>query len=331
MQRTLTLIISLMCCLHLSANAAGRDDDAGGACSQTTAALYRACVFAASDDQSVATAVCINTTDPAKCAREARAARKDAYVGCDESRQSRKQICRAIGEAPSLPAFGPAFVANFVDPDLIGHGVAPNPYLPLVVGNTWKYEKHVVDDEGDAEIEHVTVTVTDQTKLINGIQCRVVTDVNFVDDELHESTVDWLAQDVHGNVWYCGENTAEYGVFDGDHPKDPELLRIDGSFKAGRDGAKAGILLPGAPVVGRTYREEVSWANAEDVSKVLSLTGTEHSPAASCTGNCLVISDFTPLNPGSFETKYFKPGVGQILTVADATGARSELVEVHLH
>ena len=87
---------------------------------------------------------------------------------CNEVFDARLELCDALEDAVHEPEFGPEFAGNFVNPLLIGNGVAPNPYLPLVQGNQWVYE-------GGGEI--VTVTVLDKTKLIDGVTCRVVNDV----------------------------------------------------------------------------------------------------------------------------------------------------------
>jgi hypothetical protein len=76
-----------------------------------------------------------------------------------------------------------------------------------------------------------------------------------------------------------------------------ELVSIDGSFKTTRDGALPGILIPAAPRVGDAYRQEAGIGNAEDAVEVLSVTGDETVPGASCAGNCLVTREFTPLEP----------------------------------
>ena len=108
-------------------------------------------------------------------------------------------------------------------------------------------------------------------------------------------------------------------------PDDPELVEIEGSFKAGRDGDQPGILLPFSPQVGDAYRQEMSLGNAEDAAEVISITGSETAPAASCLNDCLVTRDFTPLDPEVEENKYYAPGVGLILETDE--GDRTELVE----
>ena len=107
----------------------------------------------------------------------------------------------------------------------------------------------------------------------------------------------------------------------------PELVDIDGSWKAGRDGSGSGILLPLAPVVGETIRQEIAYGEAEDVITVVSLTETDATPAGACNDNCLMTSDYTPLEPGVSENKFYAPGIGMIAEVDPVTGDRVELME----
>jgi hypothetical protein len=169
--------------------------------------------------------------------------------------------------------------------------------------------------------------VTSETKLIEGISCVVIVDTASEDGIVVEVTRDWYAQDVDGNVWYCGEIARNFELFEGDDPETPELVDIDGSWKAGRDGAEPGILLPFTPQVGDVIRQEVSYGEAEDVIRIESVTATETSDAASCNGTCLKTADFTPLDPEVLENKFYAQGVGLIVEVKPDSGERVELVE----
>ncbi len=68
------------------------------------------------------------------------------------------------------------------------------------------------------------------------------------DGELIEDTFDWYAQDREGNIWYLGENTAEF--------QNGKLSTKAGSFEAGVDGAQEGIIMPADPQDGMQYRQE---------------------------------------------------------------------------
>ena len=108
--------------------------------------------------------------------------------------------------------------------------------------------------------------------------------------------------------------------------EDGELVDLEGSWEAGVDGAKAGIIMKADPQVGDVYRQEFFLGDAEDMGEVLSLSGDETVPAADCDNECLVTKDYTPIEPDVEENKYYAPGVGPILEVDVETGERVELV-----
>jgi hypothetical protein len=82
------------------------------------------------------------------------------------------------------------------------------------------------------------------------------------------------------------------------------------------------------PAVGKSYRQELLWVEAEDVAKVLALDANESvsGGAFRCKHACVKTRDYTALEPDANEHKYYAPGVGLILEVNLATGARNELV-----
>ncbi|QMU60991.1 MAG: hypothetical protein GKR92_04470 [Gammaproteobacteria bacterium] len=299
-------------------------------CTKTAKFLKYSCGFEVRDDYLAGIAVCLNESnngDQRDCLRETRISQREGHQECREVFRARKDLCNSIGEEPYDPPFGENFAEYFINPTEIGNSVSPNPYFPLVEGNRWVYEGTSIGDEGEEETETVTVTVTDQTKLIDGITCVTVIDVAEVDEEVVEITDDWYAQDIYGNVWYCGEISQNFELFEGDEPETPELVDTEGSWKAGRDGAKAGILLPSVPEVGEFYRQEVFWGDAEDVIEILATDATETSPGGSCNGNCLQTYDFTPLDAEANENKYYLPGTGLIVEIDLETGDRVELIE----
>jgi hypothetical protein len=141
------------------------------------------------------------------------------------------------------------------------------------------------------------------------------------DGEVIEDTFDWYAQDKDGNVWYFGEIALNF--------EDGQLVDIEGSWTAGVDGAKAGIIMKARPAVGDVYRQEFFLGDAEDMGEVLSVKASASVPApgASCDGDCLLTRDWTPLEPDAEEEKSYAPGIGPILEVNPETKERVELVE----
>jgi hypothetical protein len=311
--------------------APGLQAHAGGPCSTSAVTLRRACAVDLVDDRFEGRAACANVTDDearAECLTDLHDELVESGAHCNDVFDARLALCEAVHDAAHEPAFGMEFANRFVDPREIGTSVTPNPWLPLVPGTTWVYEGEFHDEEENELIsEMVIVTVLDRIKLIDGITCIVVNDVVVADDGTMEDTDDWLAQDVDGNVWYCGEISRDSELFDGDDPEEFELVAVEGSWKHGREGAEAGILMPAAPVVGETYRQEVLFGEAEDAMEIASLTGTESAPGASCTNDCLVTLDFSPLDPNVEENKYYASGIGMIVEIDLETGDRLELVE----
>ncbi|MBA2767797.1 MAG: hypothetical protein H0U35_01440 [Sporichthyaceae bacterium] len=193
------------------------------------------------------------------------------------------------GAAASSSALDPAGFTTTID----------NPFLPLVPGTLMRYRETGDDGEGA-----VVVRVTHRTKSIQGVETVVVRDRAYLDGELVEDTFDWYAQDRRGNVWYFGENTKEY--------ENGRVVSTAGSWKAGRDGARAGIVMKAQPRAGDTYYQEYSPGVAEDQATVLSLEASATVPYGSFC-DVLKTKDFTALEPGIVERKFYARGVGPVL------------------
>jgi hypothetical protein len=189
-----------------------------------------------------------------------------------------------------------------------------NPYMPLAPGARWVYE-----GEADGETERVEVTVTDERKEVMGVAAVVVRDTVTAGGELVEDTRDWFAQDRAGNVWYLGEETAEY--------EEGEVTSTEGSWQAGVDGALPGIVMPADPAVGDAYRQEYLEGEAEDLAEVLRLDATATVPTGEYR-DLLVTEEWNPLDPEPVEEKYYARGIGLVLEVTTRGGdERVELVE----
>jgi hypothetical protein len=189
-----------------------------------------------------------------------------------------------------------------------------HPYWPMSPGDQWTYRE--TDEEG--QIFDVVVTVTDQTREIaNGVTARVVRDTASQDGEVVEDTFDWYAQDGDGNVWYLGEDTAEF--------EDGEIASTAGSFEAGVDGALAGIILPAEPAPGMRYRQEYYEGEAEDNGEVLGTAEMADVPFGHFE-DMLLTKDTSTIEPDVLEYKLYAPGVGPVLTLGvSGGGGREEL------
>jgi hypothetical protein len=191
-----------------------------------------------------------------------------------------------------------------------------HPYWPMRPGTRWTYR-----EEEDGEVKEVVVVVTHQTKRIaSGVTARVVRDTVRVDGSIIEDTLDWYAQDSKGNLWYLGEDTAEF--------EDGKITSRAGSFEAGRDGALPGIMLPADPVPGMRYRQEYYKGEAEDNGEVLSTAEMAEVPAG-LYRNALLTKDTITIEPDVQEYKLYAPGVGPVLVLGVSGGSgREELVKI---
>jgi hypothetical protein len=189
-----------------------------------------------------------------------------------------------------------------------------NPWYPLTPGSTYVYQG-VKDGEPSREV----MTVTRRKKVIDGAPCVVVRDLLYLRGRLEERTTDWYSQDAKGNVWYFGENTAELD-------RNGKVMSTAGSWTAGVAGARAGIFMFAHPTPGRWARQEYYKGQAEDHFKVLSLGVPVTVPYISTT-HAMLTREWTPLEPGVIDHKYYVRGIGTVLEqTAKGPTERNELV-----
>jgi hypothetical protein len=300
-----------------------------GACSKTAEFAYSACRHEVKDDYWIALGNCRNFSDAeerADCREDAESEFKEAKELCADQRKARLKLCRKLGPKRYDPELDPN---DFVDPTTITEMTA-NPYFPLVPGTKWVYEAR---DAADTLLERITVIVKNDIKTIeypeesgNFFTCAVVNDVveaflggdpadpnNYI---VIEDTDDWYIQHkITGDVWYMGEIAQE---FEEDLDGKRELVEIEGSWKAGRDFDKPGIIMYGDPDPANKkqqnpYRQEFSLGNAEDVGKVISKGEASVSvPYGDFDVDVVKTRDWTPIEPHVFERKYYAPGIGLI-------------------
>ena len=182
-----------------------------------------------------------------------------------------------------------------------------NPFMPLQPGTTYVF--HGVS-EGHQQVD--TVSVTSDTKLIAGVTTRAVRDVVTQGGHVVEQTNDFYAQDTTGNVWYFGEASKEFGP--------GGQVSTEGSWLAGHDGATPGIIMEARPQVGDTYRQECAGTVAQDTARVLSLSESVSVPFGSF-DHLLQTREFSPLEPGVAEEKYYARGIGEVKEVTVQGGS----------
>jgi len=277
------------------------------ACGQTSQQTKRSCLEAAQSNYVNTLGKCINLSDPSArraCQDQALADLQDAQQTCQAGFVVRQTSCDKLGPAPYDPVIDPANFVSTID----------NPYFPLVPGTTFIYEDHF-----GGSIMRDVFAVTHNTRVLDGVTCVEVHDSVFTDGALTEDTLDWFAQDKDGNVWYFGENTAEL--------ENGLITTISGTFMAGVNNDKPGIIMKAHPAVGDFYRQEFSLSNAEDYGETVSLNTSVRVPYGSF-DHCLRSQETTPLEPDLLEDKFYALGVGNVLEVDEITGERTELISV---
>ncbi|HEX7292403.1 MAG TPA: hypothetical protein VF250_14885 [Conexibacter sp.] len=190
--------------------------------------------------------------------------------------------------AGAAPAAGRSFSAH-VD----------NAWYPLRPGTTYVYR-----GAKDGKPARDVVSVTHRTRLVGGVRCRVVHDRLSLRGRLAERTADYYAQDARGTVWYFGEDTAELSP-------SGDVTSTEGTWHAGVDGARAGIFMPARPRVGERHRQEFLRGHAEDHFQVVSLDARIAVPFGTF-DHALRTREWTPLEPGVIDAKYYVRGVGEV-------------------
>jgi hypothetical protein len=197
--------------------------------------------------------------------------------------------------------------ATFTHPTTIS-----NRYLPLPRGTTFRSEGKT---KGHSFVD--VQVVTNQTRDLDGVRTVVVQDQIFQDGSLTEDTKDFFAQDDIGNVWYFGEESTEY---------DKKGNTSDGgSWHAGIDG-EPGFIMEADPQVGDTYCQENAPSVAEDRAQVVAVGQSLVVPYGTFNRNVVVTKEFTPLEPGKTENKFYGPCVGEIKSEAITGG--TEVLEL---
>ena len=182
-----------------------------------------------------------------------------------------------------------------------------NPWFPLQPGT-----QYVSVGVRDGQPARDVMTVTHRTTTIDGVPCVVVADRLYLRGRLAERTTDWYSQDKAGNVWYFGEDTAELD-------KAGKVTSTSGTWQAGANRARPGIFMSAHPKVGQSFQQEFAKGEAEDHFKVIAVLGA----------NAVSTREWTPLEPGTLDSKTYVRGVGTVLELTVKGGdERLELVSM---
>lgn len=223
----------------------------------------------------------------------------------------RLALMASLVTTPLLALAGPATASSttkVVPPPPMGTFSHPtridNPYFPLVPGTEFTYTG-TVTEAGKTVPHSIVFTVTDLTKVINGVTTRVVLDIDERSGQVQEAELAFFAQDDNGTVWNMGEYPEEF-----DNGK---FVGAPSTWINGLAGARGGIHMLAHPTVGATYTEGlVQKIDFYDVTTVFA-KGLHVCVPVSCYNNVLLTHETSPLDPTSgIQTKFYAPGVGLI-------------------
>ena len=185
-----------------------------------------------------------------------------------------------------------------------------NPLWPMAPGSRWVYR----ETDAHGVERRIEVTVTRLTRTVLGIEARVVRDVVTERGRLRETTDDWFAQDLQGNIWHLGEVGREY--------RDGRARTTRESWQAGADGAQPAIVVPAHPDPGTVYRPEHA-----EATQVLSSDTRARVPYGSF-NHLVILKESSGLSePRRVEHQFYARGVGPVLAITVSGGSeREELV-----
>jgi len=181
------------------------------------------------------------------------------------------------------------------DRDLVSTGA--NPYFSLEPGDTLELE-----GKEKGKTLRLTVRVLNETKPVGAVQTRVVEERETLDGQPVEVSRNYFAiSKKTGSVYYFGEDVDEY--------KGGKVSGHGGSWLAGKNGARYGMMVSGKPTVTQRYYQELAPRVAMDRAEVISITETLETPAGKFQ-NVLKTEETTPLERDEKEFKYYAAGVG---------------------
>jgi hypothetical protein len=212
--------------------------------------------------------------------------------------------------AEELPECHPVTVGvEACDPELATFTLdSTNPWYPLVVGSIVELAGEGVDDEAGIS-KRVVRTVLAETHTVMGVETHILRHETYFDDVIHEIANNYYVEASDGTVCYFGEDVEFYdatGVF----------VNTDGTWKAGQDGARPGVIMPADPTVGDAYYQEMAPGIALDQGRIAqdglttTLDGTDYET--------LQIIDTNPIDdeaPCTEEEKRYARGIGEVKDV----------------
>jgi hypothetical protein len=158
--------------------------------------------------------------------------------------------------------------------------------------------------KADGKDLELIITVLDETKIVDGVETRIVEERESKAGKLIEVSYNYFALDkTSNNIYYFGETVDIY--------KHDKIVSHEGAWESGKNGAKFGLMIPGKINIGKKFYQEIAPEVAMDRAEIISNSETLETPARKFE-RCLKIEETTPLEPGVKGYKIYGSGVGLI-------------------
>lgn len=159
----------------------------------------------------------------------------------------------------------------------------------------------LVLEGGDTKIH---ITVLDETKMVDGVTTRVVEEREWKKGELYEVARNYFAMcEQTKDVFYFGEDVDFY--------EKGKVVKHDGTWHAGVNGSRAGLMMPGTPKLKMRYYQEIAPGVAMDRAEIVSMNETCKTPAGTFS-KCLKVKEGSAMNIAALEYKYYAPSIGLV-------------------
>ncbi len=174
-----------------------------------------------------------------------------------------------------------------------------NPYFLVQPGHYL-----VLEGSEDGQTVRLVITVLDDTVEVDGVETRVIEERESKGGELIEVSRNYFAFDENtSSVYYFGEEVDMY--------ENGVIVNHEGAWRSGTNGSTFGMMMPGVPLLGAKYYQEMAPDVAMDRAEIISLSATVETSNGTLEG-CLEIEETTPLEPGVKEYKYYSRGIGLV-------------------
>ncbi len=179
-----------------------------------------------------------------------------------------------------------------------------NEWFPLPAGKRLVFEGST-REEGKRVRHRVVFTVTDLTKVIDGVRTVMIWELDYTEGALVEGELAFFAQDNDGNVWHLGQYPEEY---------EGEKFVAAPAWLAGLKGAKPGVVMQAEPRLGTPSYSQgfapppINWVDHAKIYKL----GARTCVPVRCYTDVLVTREFETGKPEAYQVKYYARGVGNV-------------------